>query len=63
MTSGVTHDPLGKCPWCGGIHSATCPRVKALEYGPNGQVTRVEFHPPPPPPVSAIGQYVVGEGH
>jgi protein-disulfide isomerase len=33
------------CPHCGMIHQTTCPRIKAIEYGANGVVTRIEFHP------------------
>lgn len=32
------------CGYCGGYHLAVCPRVKAIEYHPNGMVARVEFH-------------------
>jgi len=36
----------GQCPWCGLWHigGGTCPRVKSLEYWPNGTIKRVEFH-------------------
>jgi hypothetical protein len=33
----------GLCRWCSGYHSGTCPKVKAIEYHPNGSVKRVEF--------------------
>lgn len=33
------------CPHCGCIHSTTCPRIKAIEYGENGMIKRIEFHP------------------
>jgi hypothetical protein len=33
------------CPHCGMIHQTTCPRIKALDYYPDGTVKRVEFHP------------------
>jgi hypothetical protein len=32
-----------QCGWCGMIHGPTCPRIKAIEYYPNGTVKRVEF--------------------
>lgn len=35
------------CQWCGLMHGATCPRVKALEYHDNGLLKRVEFHDVP----------------
>ena len=39
----------GACPWCSGeytnvIHSGPCPRIKAIEYHPNGTIKRVEFN-------------------
>lgn len=34
------------CPWCGMIHQATCSRVKAMEYYPDGSLKRVELHEP-----------------
>lgn len=33
----------GPCRWCGEDHGAICPWVKALEFDPAGNVTRVEF--------------------
>ena len=38
------------CPWCSTefvkvYHTGPCPRVKAIEYYPNGTVRRVEFKP------------------
>lgn len=34
------------CGYCGNHiqHIGVCPRVKAIEYHPNGSVKRVEFH-------------------
>jgi hypothetical protein len=34
------------CEHCGMIHETTCPRIKAIEYGSDGRVRRIEFHPP-----------------
>lgn len=35
------------CPHCGGIHQdRTCPRIKAVEYHPDGSIKRIEFHEP-----------------
>lgn len=39
----------GTCPYCSSptratFHNGPCPRVKAIEYHPNGAVKRVEFH-------------------
>ncbi len=33
------------CTYCGNIHAHTCPRVRAMEYHPNGALARVEFWP------------------
>jgi hypothetical protein len=35
------------CPWCGpGVfHWGACPRLRAIDYHPDGSVKRVEFHP------------------
>jgi hypothetical protein len=35
----------GNCQWCGLIHGAKCPLVKAIEYE-HGMVKRVEFFAP-----------------
>lgn len=32
------------CGWCGLLHTGVCPRVKVIEYYPDGQIKRVEFH-------------------
>lgn len=40
------------CRWCGWAHAGVCPRVKAIEYHPNGEVKRVEFFD------SAFGQVI-----
>ena len=39
----------GTCPHCSGngiqtIHGGTCPRIKAIEYHPDGTTKRIEFH-------------------
>lgn len=41
QTSGV-----GTCQHCGAnvIHSGACPRIKAIEYFPDGTMKRVEYH-------------------
>jgi hypothetical protein len=31
------------CNYCGQTHTGTCPRVKAIEYWPDGTVKRVEL--------------------
>jgi len=31
------------CPHCGLIHNVTCPRIKAIDYYPDGIVKRIEF--------------------
>ena len=32
------------CPHCGKHHQGACPRVKAIEYYPTGQIKRVQYH-------------------
>lgn len=44
---------MNYCPYCSDdyqkiSHGGTCPRVKAIEYYPNGTIKRVEFHGPHP---------------
>ncbi len=35
-----------RCPWCGGAHVASCPRVKRMVYDQSGgRVVEVEFWP------------------
>jgi hypothetical protein len=35
---------MDSCPYCGMIHQAICPRIKAIEYYPDGiSVKRIEF--------------------
>lgn len=36
-------EPVQPCRWCGEAHGPLCPYVKALEFGPAGDITRVEF--------------------
>lgn len=37
---------MATCQWCGNIHGAKCPIVKAFEFHPDGTVKRVEFYAP-----------------
>jgi hypothetical protein len=37
-----------QCGHCGMIHGPICPRIKAVEYYPDGTVKRVEYHGIPP---------------
>jgi heterodisulfide reductase subunit C len=55
-----TGDPswqVPTCGHCGGCHAGACPRVKSIEYNPDGTVRKVEYHDPAavygygPPPV------------
>jgi hypothetical protein len=53
-----------KCPHCGFIHDFTCPRIKAIDYHPDGTIKHIEFHEPgsktgpvaqkPPIPIPAL---------
>jgi hypothetical protein len=40
-------DALHACRYCGVHHPGECPRVKAIDYYPDGTTKRVEFHGPP----------------
>lgn len=42
--SGTVGMPGLQCGWCGAHHTGSCPRVKSLEFYPDGSVRRVEFH-------------------
>jgi len=36
---------LHECPYCGAIHTGTCPRIKSIEYHENGiTIKKIEFH-------------------
>lgn len=35
-----------KCEHCGNVHATTCPRIKAIEYYPDGTVKRITFYSP-----------------
>lgn len=39
---------MNKCQYCGFIHDSVCPRVKKVEYYPDGQTKCVEFVEPKP---------------
>jgi hypothetical protein len=43
------------CGHCGGYHTAQCPRIKAIEYHPNGTIKRIEYHDPAPTPPTRGG--------
>lgn len=53
--------PPHGCPYCGLPHAGTCPRVKAIEYHPDGSLKRVEFHQPPPVQITSLRDLVIGE--
>lgn len=40
----MTTNAMPTCPYCSAYHTAMCPKVKAIEYHPNGTVKRVELH-------------------
>lgn len=47
-TSGITTPsttiPHQGCPYCAAIsHSGMCPRIKSIEYYPNGTIKKVEL--------------------
>jgi hypothetical protein len=39
----VTKTPA-YCGHCGFYHAPPCPRIKAIEYHPDGSVKRIEYH-------------------
>ena len=44
MDGSATTSLTPYCGHCGGIHQGPCPRIKAVEYYPNGTMKRVEYH-------------------
>lgn len=44
MTTAVPMQLPGYCAHCGMLHAGPCPRIKVIEYHPNGTVKRVEYH-------------------
>lgn len=34
-----------RCDHCGGAHARSCPKVRRIEFHPNGQLAGVEFWP------------------
>jgi hypothetical protein len=48
LTAGYGLFAPTHCVHCGCWHAGACPRVKAVEYHPDGTVKRVEYHEPPP---------------
>lgn len=49
MNTSTLSSSTVTCPHCGLLHEHTCHRIKAIEYWPNGEIKRVEFHDPTPP--------------
>lgn len=38
---------MNRCSWCGALHPGSkCPLIKAVVYGENGEITRLEFFGP-----------------
>jgi hypothetical protein len=46
MTKPQTERGTSACVYCGNIHAWLCPRVKVIEYHPDGTTKRVEFYAP-----------------
>jgi len=42
--TNISGTNLSQCQHCGNYHTGQCPRIKAIEYYPNGRVKRVELH-------------------
>jgi hypothetical protein len=53
---------MNNCPHCGMIHQTTCPRIKEIEFYPDGIVVkRIEFHPSQPVvSTNPLRDFVVG---
>lgn len=52
LATGASLSMPGACQHCSGpfqivLHSGPCPRIKAIEYHPNGAVKRIEFKEAP----------------
>lgn len=50
MSTGFINIP-GECPYCSGpsqkiFHGGACPKVKSIEYWPDGTIKKVEFRDP-----------------
>lgn len=43
---GTNNTPFLRCSHCGLLHLTTCPRIRSIEYHPDGTVKRIEFHEP-----------------
>ena len=43
---------MEKCGHCGMIHDSVCPRIKAIDYYPDGTIKRVEYGVPPQMPLA-----------
>jgi len=44
MTLSSPSEPLLQCRWCGEVHGPRCPRVRVIEFYPDGvTIKRVEF--------------------
>ena len=49
MGNTGTLDTRGSCPYCSSdsvqvYHQGKCPKVKSIEYHPNGTIKKVEFN-------------------
>lgn len=60
--SDTSVDPTGSCPYCSRgdyyvyHYGGVCPKVRAIEYHPDGTVKKVEFRPLPPPQPVPVGE-------
>jgi len=63
ITSSGSTSTWTPCQWCGNVqHTGVCPRVKAIEYHPNGTIKRVEFQGWPSPARTAAINVSVRKG-
>lgn len=55
MSDCASHDHgdnIAVCEYCGGSHAYLCPRIKIIEYYPDGAVKQIEFRQDWQPPLS-----------
>lgn len=70
-TNTILYFTMSPCPYCSTTaqqtyHSGLCPKVKAIEYYPNGTVKRVEFNTVPVqngPRMNFVGDNLGDEDH
>ena len=44
INPGVGTSDGTPCSHCGYFHMGPCPRIKSIEYFPNGTIKRIDYH-------------------